>query len=207
LSHSSHRLVSAEILAFERHAWSVLQCSRSHSGKVSGDLSTLSHSISLALARTYGTVVLEKFDKRDVARRPKTEDEGEARPARSNRQLAAVSELCGCIEEAGTSRGRTVVQVPCANSTRECPECGRVEDRRAAENVNISCSCGHVWDQDDGAADTLLGRWRERPSDAKTAGSARKAKNDEQNGEKRWQKAKRKGREKAARKERSQTTT
>ena len=85
-----------------------------------------------ARLRTYSTVVLEKFDKRDVARRPKAEDEGEARPARSNRQLAAVSELCGCIEEAGTSRGRTVVQVPCANSTRECPECGRVEDRRAA---------------------------------------------------------------------------
>ena len=188
----------------DRYLWAVESRWRDRSLRRRRELYRL---FGVALARTYGTVVLEKFDKRDVARRPKTEDEGEARPARSNRQLAAVSELCGCIEEAGTSRGRTVVQVPCANSTRECPECGRVEDRRAAENVNISCSCGHVWDQDDGAADTLLGRWRERPGDAKTAGSARKAKNDEQNGEKRWQKAKRKGREKAARKERSQTTT
>ncbi len=156
----------------------------------------------VALARTYSTVVLEKFDKRDVARRPKAEDEGEAHPARSNRQLAAVSELCECIEQAATSRGRGAVQVPCENSTRECPACGRIEDRKAAAAVNIGCSCGHVWDQDDGAADTLLARWRERPGDAEMVGRARKPKNPSSNGtvESHWQKARRKGAEKAARK-------
>ena len=156
----------------------------------------------VALARTYATVVLEKFDKRDVARRPKAEDEGEAHPARSNRQIAAVSELCECIEQAATSRGRGAVQVPCENSTRECPVCGRIEDRKAAEAVNIGCSCGHVWDQDDGAADTLLARWRERPGDGGDGGSARKPKNPSSNGtvESHWQKARRKGAEKAARK-------
>ena len=164
----------------------------------------------VALARTYGTVVLEEFDKREIAKRPKTEDDGEAHPARSNRQLAAVSELCECVAEAGTSRGRNVVEVPCENSTRECPVCGCVDERNAARKVTISCACGHVWDQDDGAADTLLGRWRKRPGDAKMAGAPRKPKilNGDGSVENRMQRAKRKGAEKALRKmELSKTTT
>jgi hypothetical protein len=164
----------------------------------------------VALARTYSTVVLEKFDKREIAKRPKTEEDGQSQPARSNRQLAAVSELCECVAEASTSRGRTVVEVPCENSTRECPVCGCVDERNAARRVTISCACGHVWDQDDGAADTLLGRWRERPGDAKMAGAPLKPKilNGDGSVETRMQRAKRKGAEKVLRKmERSKTGT
>jgi hypothetical protein len=160
----------------------------------------------VALARTYATIVIEKFDKRRVAKRPNTEDNGQGQTARSNRQLAAVSVLCESIEQAGTSRGRTVALVPCENSTRECPMCGRIEDRDAAESVHIGCSCGHVWDQDDGASDTLLGRWRNRPGDAKIAGapSVKKAAAGQ---ETRWQRARRKGLEKKDRMDRSQDGT
>ena len=164
----------------------------------------------VALARTYSTVVLEEFDKREIVKRPKTEEDGQSQPASSNRQLASVSELCECVAEASKSRGRNVVEVPCENSTRECPACGLIGDRRAAKQVSISCSCGHVWDQDDGAADTLLGRWRERPGDAKMAGAPRKPKilNGDGSVENRMQRAKRKGAEKALRKmELSKTAT
>jgi len=117
----------------------------------------------------YGAVVLEKFDLRQVAERPKTgEDAAENEIARSNRQLASISELRGCIENAAARRDCTVVAVDATHSTSTCPSCGLIADRNAAASVRLRCECGHEWDQDiDGAAPTLLRRYSEKPGDAK----------------------------------------
>lgn len=163
----------------------------------------------VALARTYGTIVLEKFDKRAIARRSRAEDGAENETARSNRQLVATSVLVGSIELTGKSRGRDVVKLSAKDTTRTCPNCGRVEARDAAATIVLACVCGHTWDQDNGAADVLLRRWRERGGGASGTESARDKKNDNGvavSGETRWQKARRKGEEKRARKNaRSQT--
>jgi hypothetical protein len=130
------------------------------------------------IAKTYGTVVIEKFDLREMAERaPVGEDETENETARSNRQLAAVSELRGCLINAVRQRGGLLVTVSAVDSTRTCPGCGVVDhddERDAAASVTLVFrSCGHQWDQDMGAATVLLGRYRESPGDAKILAGAR----------------------------------
>ena len=83
-------------------------------------------------------MVLEKFDKRDVARRPKAEDEGEAHPARSNRQLAAVSELCECIVRPGRAGAAPRYRYRARTQHANAPNAGERKTRSAAQNVNIS---------------------------------------------------------------------
>ena len=62
--------------------------------------------------------------------------------------------------------------------TRTCPKCGGVEERNAAEAIQIACRCGHEWDQDvKGAAPELLKRWtHERLSDDGNPNGVRKPK-------------------------------
>jgi hypothetical protein len=127
------------------------------------------------MAETYGTLILERFDLRDVTERaPVGQDDSENETARSNRHLAAVSELRGALCNAVRTRGSEVVGVTAVNSTRTCPSCGLVSDRNQAQAVQLACECGHVWDQDvEGAAPWLLAEYRERPGDAKLQAGAR----------------------------------
>ncbi len=154
------------------------------------------------ICRRYGTVVVEQFDLRAVAeRKPTGEDSAENEVARSNRQIAAISELRACLLEA--RHGATVVSVSAVDTTRTCPACGVVADRDAAAQVRLACECGHEWDQDvDGAAPILLARWVERPGDAKPLAGAREdSKSSEKlqkKGEK-WARARRMGAAKKAR--------
>lgn len=106
------------------------------------------------LADRYGTVVLERFDLRRVAKRGVVEAAAENETARGNRQLAAVSELRGAIENAAH-----VVLVDGADTTRTCRACGLVTERDSAGDVTIVCECGAVWDQDEAAAHTIRERW------------------------------------------------
>lgn len=134
------------------------------------------------IAKTYSTIVLEQFDLRIFAKRS---GEVENETARSNRHLAAPSELRLAVINAARARGRTVVAVPAHDTTRTCPACGLVEKRDAAISVTLACECGAVWDQDtEGAAMLLLRRWREQPSDAKTLAGARDLEKSNETGEK-----------------------
>jgi hypothetical protein len=163
------------------------------------------------LATRYDTIVIEKFDKRKVAKRPDTDAqcaqtaEQIARDeyARAHRVLASTSELCGCLVDAGRSRQSAVLAMPCADTTRTCPTCGLVESRDAAASVSLTCDCGAAWDQDvDGAPSILLARWRERPGDAQVLAGAREDENANENGDKkesRWERASRMRDEKLAR--------
>jgi hypothetical protein len=156
------------------------------------------------LASSYDTVVLERFDLRRVAeRRPVGQDGPENEVARANRQLAAVSELRGAIQNACRARGRSVGAVDAVDSTRTCPSCGLVADRNQDARIVLRCECGHQWDQDrEGAAPILLGRYRERPGDAKILVAARTTDNLTKTPKKKgskWARAKRMSAQKKAR--------
>jgi hypothetical protein len=147
------------------------------------------------VTETYGTVVVEKFDLRAVALRGAVEDPAANETARSNRQLAALSEARTAIVNAASSRGRLIAAMPAHDTTRACPSCGVVEAREAEASIVLVCpDCGATWDQDvTGAPVVLLGRWRERPGDAKILVSARDGANDNESETmrpNRWQKVK-----------------
>ena len=110
------------------------------------------------LAARYRTVVLEKFDLGQMARRPETgteADKGDDDAARAQRQLTAPSELRICLAHAFAE----VAQVPAENTTRTCSECGVIHAFDAKGSVDRSppCpECGAAWDQDANAAINML---------------------------------------------------
>lgn len=127
------------------------------------------------LARKYGVLVIDDFDIADVAKLPSLGDESEANEtSRSNRFVAAVSELRGAVIESFESRGGKVVRVSAEHKTVTCHACGSVEDFDAARKLSHKCvKCGAVWDQDDNNTRNLLADWRERLRGAESTGPAR----------------------------------
>lgn len=123
-----------------------------------------------ALARDYGTIVLEEMDLRRFAERPKVAADDDTRQnetARGNRHAVALSELRLSLANAS---GATVVTVSAVDTTRTCHACGVVVAWRSADHLHHGCSaCGAVWDQDENAAANLLERW----SATQIAGTAR----------------------------------
>lgn len=118
------------------------------------------------IAERYGTLILEDFDLRSVARLPNPEAAAENGTSRSNRQLASVSEFRDCLRNAFRSRGGEVVTVPAEYTTRTCSVCGVVEAFDAAAMLRHQCENGHEWDQDENAARNLIERWRGAPKPA-----------------------------------------
>ena len=113
------------------------------------------------IARRFDTVVFEKFDLRKVAAVPDVDEDDDqgTQAARSQRQLAAVSELRTCIKEAFVARGGRVLVVEAADSTHECPACGAYTEFDAKASLFWTCSrCGLRWDQDHSAAFVLDAR-------------------------------------------------
>lgn len=75
------------------------------------------------------------------------------RRKRQNRELSARYEFISIVERYG---GR-VIKVPARDSTRECPDCGNLDENNA--DLMIACSgCGRVRDKDYGAARVILAR-------------------------------------------------
>jgi hypothetical protein len=156
------------------------------------------------LARKNDTIVIEAFDLRVFAQRAETgQDDAENETARSNRQMAAVSELRDAILHAAANYGATVVEVSAVDTTRTHAICGVVADRDVASDVMVYCDvCHATFDQDLNAADILLSRYRERPGDAKIIVGARDDDNSTKQQDKsvsKWARAKRMGKAKAAR--------
>ncbi len=119
------------------------------------------------LAENFGTVILEDFDLRAVARVPEVDsDKNHIKQAARNRTLAAVSELRLAIINAFRMRGGSVHLVDPANTTRECHVCGVVEAFDAASKLRHTCANGHEWDQDENAARNIFERWRRAQSTA-----------------------------------------
>ena len=118
------------------------------------------------LARTYGVLAIEDFDLSSVARNPVAgEADSSNENARSNRHLAATSELRGALVSAFAARGGVVVKIPAADTTRCCHACKSIELFDAARDVMHICrGCGAAWDQDDNARMNLIRLYDEQSS-------------------------------------------
>jgi hypothetical protein len=105
------------------------------------------------LATTTACLCIEDFDMRKIAERPspeEPEDQGDER-ARSNRQLASISDLRNKILEAAAKYHCRVVDVPAKNNTRRCDVCGELhpwEPKKKIDHVCANPHCGAEWDQD-----------------------------------------------------------
>jgi len=132
--------------------------------------------IAAKLASTYGTLVLEQFDLRSVAKKPPLVDEHPNETARRNRVIACTSELRECLIQAFVARRGHVVAGPAHNTTKECHITRVVGKFDAAESVRHTTEQGTSWDQDDNACRNLVQRYLERPGDFEIVGGARKSK-------------------------------
>ena len=158
------------------------------------------------LARTYETIVIERFDKRQVAVTPPAEETTteQSELAQSWRVIASTSELVLALKTAARRHGARVVAVDPAWSTQHCPN-GHEQTWDAAASIKRRppCPvCGCEMDQDDGACRVLLRRYRERSSGDKTPATAHKPqnpKNSRREGESRQQHSRRLREERLAR--------
>ncbi len=110
--------------------------------------------------KKYGTVVLEDFDLRKVARK-KDAEEGTrgSLPMDRQRFIASVSELRLAIQNACARAGAAVYTVDAKYTTVECYECGHRENFDASAKLMRTCpKCKKLWDQDYNAAINLLHR-------------------------------------------------
>lgn len=133
--------------------------------------------VAAELARRYDTLVVDDFDMREVAKHGDlTSTERENERARSNRVVAAASDLRMALVNAFKVRGGTVEVVKSTNNTQACADCGTVQNFDAARKLTHACThCGVVWDQDANACRNALKRWRERRDGGGDAGTARSA--------------------------------
>ncbi len=181
-------------LYHDKHLWAWQEAQR---GKALRHRREVYRVFAAILARRYETVVVEDFDLRTVARGRKTEDSADNETARSNRQLAAVSDLRLAISNSVTGRGGTFRKVAAAPYTHVCHACGAAEAFDASASIAHLCSaCKVVWDQDENAARNILAAF-ERSNDEPNTAPARTAESQEKR-ESKWAKAKRKKEERNA---------
>jgi hypothetical protein len=107
------------------------------------------------LAKRYHTIVLERFDLREVAKRkqPESKDTEMPAPVRHQRAIVAISELRQCLAER-----LKVEEVDAAGTSTECSGCKM--PLPTGEDLMVACpGCGIVWDQDQNAARVIMARW------------------------------------------------
>lgn len=131
--------------------------------------------VAATLARRYGTLVVDDFDMREVAKRNDlTDDAHEVQAARTQRVIVAASLLRLTMVQAFVARGGVVQKVAAQDMTKTCADCGALEEFDAAKAITHTCSqCGSVWDQDVNNCRNALRRAREQRGAAETAGIAR----------------------------------
>lgn len=110
------------------------------------------------LARRFGTLLVEAFDMRETA--DKSKQASENPHARSNRHMAAPSEMRRALVEAFHARGGNVVVLPAPGHTVRCHHCGHTDAWDPAKDLHHVCSqCGTRWDQDANNTANLLRAW------------------------------------------------
>ena len=109
------------------------------------------------LAKTYGRVVLERWNISEVAeRKPPEEDTADSRDPNRQRFDAGVSELRLAIINAVERDGGLVWRTPAEYTTLKCHACGHVHEEHITKIEHTCDNCGLVWDQDENAARNLL---------------------------------------------------
>lgn len=159
--------------------------------------------LSRRMADKYGELVLHEIDLSKMAKRLAVEEsEGDSDAARSNRFVAAASELRECLVQAFRKAGK-VAWLKSENITQTCSFCGMEEHFDAAPRIEHVCShCGKKWDQDINACRNLLFRHTEcveQGTVARVKTKRKKKDNGRLPGETRWEFARRKHQEKVAR--------
>lgn len=116
------------------------------------------------LAKRYGTVFMEEFDLREVAKTAETKGTPEKaeydHEARYQRTKASVSELRQAIRNACASGGVKFALVGAMYTTHDCVNCGDTIKFDAAKAIRTpACpNCGSMFDQDYLAARNVLDR-------------------------------------------------
>lgn len=131
--------------------------------------------IAAKLASKYGSLVIAQFDLREVAKVESTDNT----TSRSNRQLAAVSELRMSLVHAFQSRGGAVHKVSDVNKTLTCSECLAVQKNwdRSKSGIEHTCEkCNARWDQDDNHTINLLREFDELKAKSPVSGESVPAK-------------------------------
>lgn len=106
------------------------------------------------LRKQYGYFVFE--DEKNWSLKQLQKDEQMERRKRSNRDLSARYDFVQLCERFGA----TTVLVSARNTTRECPDCGNLDEN--GPELLLACSgCGRVRDKDYGAARVILRRGQE----------------------------------------------
>jgi hypothetical protein len=132
------------------------------------------------LASRYRVLVIEDFDLRGVAKKPKLGSKKDLDPNKkrdSNRHMVSPSELIGCCKNAFDKAGGMVVAFNPAYTSKKCNVCGEIVDT-GSRLLHTCPKCSAEWDRDENARINILKLWLEHPSDAKTLVGARKAENN-----------------------------
>lgn len=110
------------------------------------------------VANNYDKVVLEDFDLRQMAQKPKPEEgTSGSLPMDRQRVIASVSTLRQAIDNACRREGTEIIYAQAARTTIQCHKCGHVEKYDAANSVWHTCpKCGDLHDQDFNAAMNLV---------------------------------------------------
>jgi hypothetical protein len=107
------------------------------------------------LAR-YDTLVLEDFDLRKFAAKPKAEDAPVPNAERYWRMMGSPHELRIALIDTARKLGRTFVKLDPAMTTRRCDECGCEDTWDQSQLMHTCAACGRVRDQDLNACNNLL---------------------------------------------------
>lgn len=112
-------------------------------------------------AREYDVLVIEDFNlaAKGIAQHKDMEKGPENLTARSNRQLAGVSILRLALVQAFLARGKKVVKVPPAFTSKRCNVCKKITHLKAEERY-VCEHCGSEWDRDENARANLMDIYR-----------------------------------------------
>jgi hypothetical protein len=123
--------------------------------KALGHRLDLYRNVAADLKLFYKRVVVENFDKREVAKVKEAKGDPSKvmpRPVRRARVHAATSLLVQALKNV---YGPNFVECPCAYTTMTCHACSHVEPV-GAQLLHTCSACGLTWDQDANAARNLL---------------------------------------------------
>ncbi len=139
------------------------------------------HRTSLAIAKGFGTAVIEDLNVRGMTASAR----GTA--AQPGRNVRAKAGLNRSILNAGwhgfetlltykmKERGGQVVKIPAPYTSQTCAECGRIDSRSRTSQATFRCTgCDHAENADINAARVILGNWRRNTACLDVEGSHRR---------------------------------
>jgi transcription initiation factor IIE alpha subunit len=174
----NHRTIYEELEKWRYHDFHLWEWETSQRIKADRRRKNEYRNLAASLAKRYKILVLENFDLRKVIKRKGVEEESDNQTARSNRKIAAISELRDVLKNAFEKCGE-VRFIEAKNTTKICAECGAMNEFDQAANLEHTCTgCGTLWDQDENASRVIYSRGtHERSEDKKNLVSARMKKN------------------------------